>query len=60
MKQFLKNNHGSTTVEYGMIGFFVFLVIVTAVKVIGPSTANLYQSVIPGLEGGKTQVFRGN
>lgn len=49
LARFLKDEKGATAIEYALLASGIFLVIVTAVQLLGSGVQDLYQSVADGL-----------
>ena len=51
IRAFLRNQRGTTAIEYAVIGALIFLAIVAAIIPIGQSLAGIFGQVIGGLAG---------
>ena len=51
IKRFCKDQSGATSLEYGLIGALVFLVIVSGVSLLGKNTGNLYNTIAGNVSG---------
>ncbi len=46
---FLKDRRGATAIEYALLASGIFLVILSAVQLLGSSLADLYQTILTGV-----------
>lgn len=49
--RFLKDRTGATAIEYALLASGIFLVIVTAVQLLGTGVADLYATILSGVSG---------
>jgi pilus assembly protein Flp/PilA len=54
LARFLKDGRGATAIEYALLASGIFLVIVTAVQLLGGEVMALYQTVLSGVISGTT------
>ena len=47
--RFLKDRRGATAIEYALLASGIFLVIVTAVQLLGTSVSDLYGTIVSGV-----------
>jgi pilus assembly protein Flp/PilA len=50
LKKILKNESGATSIEYGLIATFIFLVIVISVQAIGINLTGVFTKVVAGFK----------
>ncbi len=51
MKRFLTDQSGATSIEYGLIGALIFLVIVSGVSLLGKNTGVMYNAIAGNVGG---------
>ena len=51
LARFVKDESGSTAVEYGLIAAGIAIAILTAVNALGGSLTGLFETVLPGAVG---------
>ena len=49
MRNFFRDESGATAIEYGLIGAGIFLVIVSAVALIGPRLQAIFEQAAAGM-----------
>ncbi|MCU4179108.1 Flp family type IVb pilin [Bosea sp. BH3] len=47
--RFIRNERGTTAIEYALIAGLISIVIVGAVTAVGVNVGNLFASILPGL-----------
>ena len=47
--RFLRDRRGATAIEYALMASGIFLVIVTAVQLLGTGVADLYETIVEGV-----------
>jgi len=51
LQRFLRNERGTTAIEYAVIGALIFLVIISAIQPIGSALAGIFGQASGGLAG---------
>jgi pilus assembly protein Flp/PilA len=51
LTRFLKDRRGATAIEYALLASGIFLVIITAVTLLGGQVEALYQTIVTGISG---------